>query len=48
MASRWVQLQAYLPHSHRVPKFIFDRKVTRGGSVKYRVEFEGLGVAHTE
>jgi len=33
---------------HRVPKAIFDKKVTRGGRVKYRVEFEGLGVAHAE
>jgi len=37
-----------LPHIHRVPKSIFDKKVTRGGRVKYKVDFKGFGVAHTE
>jgi len=37
-----------LPHMYRVPKAIFDKKMTRGGRVKYRVEFEGLGMAHAE
>ena len=37
-----------LSHIHRVPKSIFDKRVTRGGRIKYKVEFEGLDMAHAE